>query len=114
MTFKIPPGDHSVEHERYSELMRLAHLQAGRKRQKFIQYKKAVKRCHINTIESSQVRALLSQVRLSYFIKMRGLKFGSRDQNKIAKETKIKSLFSHPWISNELTSTTTRFGSGTT
>ena len=62
MTFKIPPGDHDREYDRYSELMRLAMLQAGRRRKKFIQFKKAVKRCHIETIESSQVQALLSQV----------------------------------------------------
>ena len=69
MTFKIPPGDHQEEYNRYSELMRLAHLQAGRKRQKFIQYKKAVKRCHINTVESSQVQALLSQVKYNVILR---------------------------------------------
>ena len=68
MTFKIPPGDHSEEFDRYSELMRLAHLQAGRRRQKFIQFKRATKRCHISTVESSQVRALLSQVSVQKII----------------------------------------------
>ena len=74
MTFKIPPGDHSEHFNRYSELMRLAHLQAGRKRQRFIEFKRAVRRCHIATTESSQVKALLSQVKKTKTSKMRRLK----------------------------------------
>ena len=62
MKFIIPKGEHQTEYDRYQNLMRLAHLQAGRKRQKFIKYKQAVKRCHILTVENPETRELLSQV----------------------------------------------------
>ena len=62
MKFIIPEGDHQIEYDRYQNLMRLAHLQAGRKRAKFIKFKQAVKRCHIQTVENPEQRELLSQV----------------------------------------------------
>ena len=63
MKFFIPTGNHQTEYDRYQNLMRLAHLQAGRKRAKFIKYKQAVKRCHIQTTENPETRELLSQVK---------------------------------------------------
>ena len=62
MAFIIPTGDHGEEFDRYNNLMRLAMLQAGRKRKQFIEFKKAVKRCHIETVEPPETREILSQV----------------------------------------------------
>ena len=63
MSFTIPAGDHSEEFDRYQNLMRIAHLQAGRRRQRFIAFKRAVKRCHISTTEPPALREVLSQVK---------------------------------------------------
>ena len=63
--FIIPEGDHSEEFTRYENLMRIAMLNAGRRRQRFIEYKKAVKRCHINSVETEATRELLKQVNSS-------------------------------------------------
>ena len=67
MSFTIPPGDHNAEYDRYSNLMRCAHIQAGRRRQRFIAFKRAVKRCHIATVEPPELRELLSQVKNSKY-----------------------------------------------
>lgn len=70
MPFIIPAGDHGEEFDRYNNLMRLAMLQAGRKRKKFIEFKKAVKRCHIETNEPPETREILSQVNRKKFLKI--------------------------------------------
>ena len=64
MSFTIPPGDHNAEYDRYNNLMRCAHIQAGRRRQRFIAFKRAVKRCHIATVEHPELREQLSQVKI--------------------------------------------------
>ena len=60
--FKIPEGDPSEQITRYERLMRAAMVEAGARRRDFIEYKRACRRFHIRSVETDQMRALLSQV----------------------------------------------------
>ena len=60
--FVIPEGDPSEQISRYERLMRAAMVEAGAKRRDFIEYKRACRRFHIKSVETEEMRALLSQV----------------------------------------------------
>ena len=60
--FQIPEGDPSEQISRYERLMRSAMVEAGQRRKDFIEYKRACRRFHIKSVETEQVRALLSKV----------------------------------------------------
>ena len=60
--FIIPEGDPRTQIDTLTDQMRNAWDEAASRRIRFIEYKRALRRFHLRSVESDQVKALLSQV----------------------------------------------------
>ena len=60
--FIIPEGNPSQKIQLLSEQMKDAWDEAGRRRFRFMEYKKALRKFHLKSAESDESRVLLSQV----------------------------------------------------
>ena len=61
--FIIPEGNPTENIQLLSQQMRDAWDEAGQRRFRFTQYKKALRKFHLNSVESDEIRALLKMVR---------------------------------------------------
>ena len=61
--FIIPEGNPTEKIQLLSQQMRDAWDEAGQRRLRFTQYKRALRKFHLQSIESDEIRALLRMVR---------------------------------------------------